>query len=536
MTYSGIPVYKRKAYQKPPELSGGVGRRYPFVIVGAGPIGLALALDMARKGHQVLLLTAFDFIAAGSKGICYSKQTLDIMDRLGVGERLVEKGVVWNVGKVFWGEQKEPIYQFDMLPVKDQKNPGFINIQQYYLEEYLVDALEAMDNVEIRWGNKVIDISVADDGGVLEVSTPDGAYEIEADYVLACDGAGSTIRDLMKLDYEGRVFEDNFLISDVKFKHEFPSERWFWFDPPFNPGRTALLHKQPDNVWRMDFQLGWDIDRKEAIKPENVRPFVDGLLGPDVEYEFDWLSIYTFQCRRMDRFVHLPVIFVGDSAHLVSPFGARGANAGFSDAENIAWKLDMVLKGEAPKALLESYNYERTMGSDENILNSTRATDFMTPKSSVSTAFRDAVLELANDHEFARPFVNSGRLSTPTPYHDSPISTPDKDEFSDGPAPGHPCIDAPVHINRKIGWLLEQLGNEFIVLHFGDNPPRTDLKTVCVASNGLAAERYDAQNGTSYLVRPDQVVAARWKQAEPDDIRRAFKKATGYNSDGERAA
>ncbi|PHR57030.1 MAG: FAD-dependent oxidoreductase [Robiginitomaculum sp.] len=525
MGQSNIPVYKQKTYVMPPELSGGKPKKHAFVIVGSGPVGLVLALDLARKGHDVCILTAFDFIASGSKGICYSKQSLDILDRLGVGERVIEKGVIWNVGKVFWGDQKQPIYQFDMLPLKDQKNPGFINIQQYYLEDYLVDALEALDNVDIRWGNTVTDIEVRKNDATLSVTTRDGDYKLEADYVLACDGANSTIRQCMGLDFQGRIFEDNFLIADVKFKHEFPSERWFWFDPPFNRGRTALLHKQPDDVWRIDFQLGWNIDRKEAVKTENVAPYVKALLGDDVEYEDDWLSIYTFQCRRMERFLHTPVIFIGDCAHLVSPFGARGANAGLSDAENIAWKLDMVLKNNAPKSLLESYNVERVMGSDENILNSSRSTDFMTPKSKVSTAFRDAVLELADKYEFARPFVNSGRLSTPTPYHETPLSTPDRDEFKHGPKPGFPCPDAPLPMGRDIKWLLENLGDEFVVLQFGETSPKSELKTICVPATGLAAERYGAEIGTTYLIRPDQVVAARWKNASAKDINTAYEQA-----------
>jgi len=277
MNFSGIPVYKPKPYKKAQELSGEKAAPVPFVIVGSGPIGLALALALANKGHKVIIVTAFDFIPAGSKGICYSKESLDIFDRLGIGQRVVEKGVIWNVGKVFWGESPDPVYQFDMLPVKDQKNPGFVNIQQYYVEDYLVDALEQMDNVDIRWGHEVSDMEVCDDGATLSIATRDGEYRLETGYVLACDGSRSKIRDLMGLDFAGRVFEDNFLIADVKFKQKRPSERWFWFDPPFNRGRTALLHKQPDDIWRLDFQLGWDIDKDEAIKTENVAPFVKGL-------------------------------------------------------------------------------------------------------------------------------------------------------------------------------------------------------------------------------------------------------------------
>ncbi len=527
MSFSDIPVYKSKPYKKPQELLGVKSAPAPFVIVGSGPIGLALALALANKGHQVIIVTAFDFIPAGSKGICYSKESLDIFDRLGIGHRVVEKGVIWNVGKVFWSENPEPVYQFDMLPVKDQKNPGFVNIQQYYVEDYLVDALERLDNVDIRWGHEVSGMELRDDGATLRIATRDGTYELETGYVLACDGSRSKIRDLMGLDFAGRVFEDNFLIADVKFKQKRPSERWFWFDPPFNKGRTALLHKQPDDVWRLDFQLGWDIDKDEAIKTENVAPFVKGLLGEDIDYQDDWLSIYTFQCRRMERFVHGRVIFAGDSAHLVSPFGARGANSGLPDTQNLAWKLDMVLRGQAPEFLLESYNFERTMGADENILNSTRSTDFLTPKSATSLAFRDAVLELASEYEFAKPLVNSGRLSMPTPYQGSPLSTPDKDDLADGPKPGHACVDAPISLAGGEGWLLESLGNEFTLLNFGDGPSVAALKTLTLPVTGLAAERYGALQGASYLVRPDQIVAARWQQAEAQQVEQALLRATG---------
>ncbi len=523
-----IPVFRQKQASPPPALAPDTVEELPFVIVGSGPVGLAAALDLAQKGHQVTLVTAFEFIAAGSKGICYAKQTLDIFDRLGILDRVINKGVTWNIGKLFWQDADEPIYQFDMLPVKNQKNPGFVNIQQYYIEDYLVDELEALENVDIRWGHKVTDIAVAADTASLDIETVSGSYTIRAGYVLACDGSRSTIREAMDLDFKGRVFEDNFLIADIKLKTPHPSERWFWFDPPFCKGGTALLHKQPDDVWRCDFQLGWDIDRESAIHEENVEPLIRGMFGEQVEFSYEWLSIYTFQCRRMERFVHGPVIFVGDSAHLVSPFGARGANSGIADAENIAWKLDLVLKGEADPSLIESYNQERVQGADENIMNSSRSTDFMTPKNAQSQAFRDAVLELSDDHAFARPFINSGRLSLPTPYSESALSTPDDVSWAGGISPGHPCVDAPLGGGEASGpWLLEQLGNRFVVLHFGDAAPDTGLDTVILPRDGLAADRYDAGDGATYLIRPDQVVAARWKNAAAGTVQTAAARASG---------
>lgn len=521
-----VPVWKE--IEPSPLPAGAPSEKARVVIVGTGLVGLAQAIDLGQRGHDVVLLGRFDFIPLGSKAICFSKRSLDILDRLGVGEQAVARGVVWNVGKVFWKEEREPVYQFDMLPVKNQKNPGFINIQQYYLEDMLFERAMELPNIDIRWGHDVTAIVPRESGVGVDVSTTAGEYSIDAEWLIACDGNKSTIRDLMGLDFEGRVFEDNFLIADVKMKGARPSERWFWFDPPFNPGKSVLLHKQPDDVWRIDFQLGWNIDREACVRPENVDPLIRAMLGPDVEYEQEWYSVYTFQCRRMARFVHGRVLFAGDSAHLVSPFGARGCNGGFADIDNLGWKLDLILRGEADTALLETYNEEAITTADENILNSTRSTDFITPKSKVSTIFRDAVLELSSEVHFARGFVNSGRLSTAVCYPCSPLNTADGDDWQGkGVAPGSPALDAPF----GEGWLLERLGGRFVLLCNGD--PGFEVRGVemidCAdtGNNALLLERYALTPGAAALIRPDQYIAARWKAPTAGAVADALRRAKG---------
>lgn len=495
-----------------------------IVIVGAGPIGLALAIDLGMRGHKVIVLQKYCCIAAGSKAICYSKRSLDILDRLGVGQALVERGISWDVGKVFWGKERDPIYLFDMLPVKNQKMPGFVNLQQYHVEELLVERAMQTGMVEIRWGHEVVGIESREDGVELEVSTATGLYRQAARWLVACDGSRSTVRALLGQEFGGRAFEDNFLIADIRMDADRPSERWFWFDPPFNPGRTALLHKQPDNVWRLDFQLGWDIDREAATRPENVDPLIKGMLGDEVDYEPVWYSIYTFQCRRMASFVHGRVVFAGDAAHLVSPFGARGCNGGFADIDNLAWKLDLIVREEADTALLATYNDEARLTADENILNSTRSTDFITPKSEPATVLRNAVLSLAKESPFARQFVNSGRLSTPVHFPLSPLALPDRDDWHGlGVPPGSPAMDAPL----AKGWLLEQLQGEFVFLVNGceiDVPQRVKVLDLANKPNTkLAIERYALSPGAGTLLRPDQYVTARWKQPSIENIRDALK-------------
>jgi 3-(3-hydroxy-phenyl)propionate hydroxylase len=496
------------------------------LVVGAGPVGLSMALDLGRKGHQVVVVNRLDFISSGSKGICYAKRTLDIWDRLGVGQRMVDKGIVWNIGKVFRGDRSDPIYQFDMLPLKDQKRPGFINLQQYYVEEFLVDGLRELPNVDIRWGHEVTAVAQDVEKVTVEVTTADGRYQIETPWLVACDGNRSPVRSMLGLEFEGRIFEDNFLIADIRTKNERPVERWFWFDPPFNRAQSALIHKQPDDVWRLDFQFGWNIDREACVRPENVEPFVRGMLGEDIEFTREWYSVYTFQCRRMARFAHHRVIFAGDSAHLVSPFGARGCNGGVADIDNLGWKLDLVIRGAAPRALLESYNDEAVAAADENILNSTRSAEFLTPKTKASTAFREAVLDLAEKWPFARPFVNSGRLSTPVSYPDSSLNTPDRDEWNGGVRPGSPALDAPI----GDGWLLDRLGNRFVLLVANDwegsAPDGVDV--VRLGPQPIVQNRYDTAAGGAYLIRPDQYVAARWHNPNAETVQQALAKAKGF--------
>lgn len=509
--------------------------RHPVVVVGAGPVGLALAIDLAQQGVPVVLLDNDCTLSTGSRAICFAKRTLEVFDRLGCGARMVNKGVSWNMGRVFF--KNEEVYSFNLLPEPDHERPAFINLQQYYVEGYLAERAAQLPLIDLRWKNKVVGIEQHDDHALLTVETPDGTYQIEAGYVAACDGSRSNVRQLIGQESHGRTFRDRFLIADVKMKLDRPAERWFWFDPEFHPNQSVLLHMQPDNVWRIDFQLGWDADPEEEKKPENIIPRVKALLGEDAQFELEWASVYTFACLRMERFRHGRVLFAGDSAHGVSPFGARGANSGVQDAENLAWKLAAVLQGNAPDALLDSYASEREYAADENIRNSTRATDFITPKSEISRLFRDAVLALAKQHAFARVLVNSGRLSVPATLQGSPLNTLDADEFKGAMVPGATAADAPLVLaDGTAGWLLRALSTtSFTALVFGDEALagvlRNSVAGLHVVSieansgNGLSQQRYDAKPGTVYLLRPDQHVCARWRLAGPQAVRAAIDHA-----------
>ena len=410
----------RYPYHQTLEQRSGQPQRRPVVIVGAGPVGLTLALDLAKRDVPVVVIDDSDRIGEGSRAVCWAKKTLEVFDRLGVGEAVAREGVRWQRGRVFHGECEA--YAFDLLPESHHKMPAMVNLQQDQVEARLVRAAQLDGRIELRGRHELIgleqDAEDPSQGVTLTVRTPDGLFDMRADWVVGCDGARSPTRTLLGLSFTGQVFEDRFLIADVRLgagvrpRGLDPArpERWFWFDPPFHRGQSVLLHAQADGLWRIDFQLGRNADVEAERNVDRIKARVAQMLDTE-GFELVWSSIYQFCCRRASAFRVGRVLLAGDAAHQVSPFGARGANSGVQDADNLGWKLAAVVKGEGGRdglALLDSYEAERIAAADDNIGHSTRATDFISPKSALSLRFRRAALDLAAHAEFAKPLVNSG--------------------------------------------------------------------------------------------------------------------------------
>ncbi len=516
----------RYPYRQSLEQRSGLPERRPVVIVGAGPVGLTLALDLARRDVPVVVIDDNDHIGSGSRAVCWAKKTLEVFDRLGIGEPIAREGVRWQRGRVFHGEHEA--YRFDLLPEAGHKMPAMVNLQQDQVEAWLVRAVQLDARIELRGRHELIGLVQEDDGVTLTVRTPDGLFDMQADWVVACDGARSPTRTLLGLGFAGQVFEDRFLIADVTLApgarprglDPAQPERWFWFDPPFHRGQSVLLHAQAGGLWRIDFQLGRDADVDAEKQPERIKARVSAMLD-GAPFELAWSSVYQFACRRAERFRVGRVVLAGDAAHQVSPFGARGANSGVQDADNLGWKLAAVVKDEGDDSLIDSYEFERMEAADGNIAHSTRATDFISPKSALSRRLRRAVLDLAPRADFAKALVNSGRLSLPTDHVDSPLSTPDVDAWPAGPGPGCPAPDAP----HAAGWLCEAMAGRFTLLAFGWRVAMPGLPVLELPGEGLAADRYGARPGCVYLVRPDGIVAARWHRFDADAVGAALARA-----------
>ncbi len=546
-TYPRFPVHA------PPELAvpSCAGRTWPVAIVGAGLAGPTLALDLAQRGIEVLLLDEDDTVSYGSRSVCQAKRTLEIWDRLGAAASMLQKGVTWHTGHIFNGDQR--VFSFNLQPEQHHKLPAFINLQQYYVEQFLIERCLQQPGLDLRFGNKVVDVRPANDHVALTVETAEGRYETRAQWLVACDGVRSAIRHKLGLAFEGEVFDDQFLIADIVARTDLPPERHFWFDPPFHRGWSALVHRQADDVMRVDWQLGRDLDPAEETRPERIDLRLKAMFGPAFRYELEWASLYTFTCRSLARYVHGRVIFAGDAAHVVSPFGARGGNGGVQDADNLGWKLALVLEGAASPRLIDSYDTERRAAAADNIRHSTRSTDFITPKHAASRLFRDGALALAKDFPFARALINSGRLSTASVYACSPLNAaaPQGAESDWSTASAAPGAAAPDGATGE-DFLVDALGSWFAVLAFADRA--SDLEaapfvgapglavgahpvaalavvgtrdaapsgwTLLDDSAGVLADRYDGRPGTVYLIRPDRHVAGRWRAPTLDQLRAA---------------
>jgi 3-(3-hydroxy-phenyl)propionate hydroxylase len=521
MSYE-LPVYE---YRTPPEISEKKTFEYPVIVVGAGLAGLTAALELGARGIRTVLLDDDNTVGASglsSRGICYAKRTLEIFDRFGLAARLLGKGVTWNEGEVYRGA--ECLYRFNLQPETDQKFPAFVNLQQFYVEQYLVERVEAV--ADLRWKNKVIGVVPRKDAVAVKVETPDGVYQARCRYLLAADGGNGPLRQLLgAADAERSFYEDRWCIADVKMDTRERAVRKAYLDGVPTEGGAIWYHQMADGVWRTDWQIGHLADPDGESTREKATARLRKLVGPGVRFELVWVGPWRFKKRLLERFLHGRVAFLGDAAHEHSPFGARGGNSAIQDANNLAWKLALVLGGAAHPDLLETYHAERHFAARDNTENATRSAIFIGPESPGQRLLRDAILDLAQRHEWARPWVNVGRLSVATRYVASPLSR-EKGNFSSSlAAPGAAAPDG----RFGAGFFVDQLNGDFCVAYFGAAGPALACKTLSVPKkNKVLFARYGVKDKATYVFRPDGHVLARCSGIDAKFAKRAIRAVLGY--------
>ncbi len=540
ITFGEYFPYVHHAPSVPDGLAAGIEpRRHKVAIVGGGPTGLALALDLASHGVASVVLEADDTVCSGSRAGAFTRRTLEILERLGVIDEVMRTGHGWSTGWTYYRDKE--VFRLEMPNDANQKYPPAISHLQNYIEHVMVERAEAGGLADIRWQSQVTGLNQSADGVRLEVATPAGNYALDADWVVACDGARSSVRSLMDLRMQGTRYEGRYVIIDVRVDTEgLPVWRRCWFDPPSKPGGTLLMYKKPNGMLRFDYQLSEDEDENEAMRPEKVFASVDAhlkMLGLERKWEPVWMSLYRASALTLDSYLHGRVLFAGDAAHLIPIFGVRGMNSALDDTHNLGWKLAFVAKGIAAFALLETYSAERVYAAHENHRFAMKGAEFMSPPSRPFRLMRDAVLSLSEKHPWFTSLMNP-RQHSAIPLVGSALNAcPERSgEFRAGPAPGNILPECPVTVDGAATHITSLLGACFTVFVFGETgemPPalaaaaasiavRVPLEVKAIARaddhTGQLFPMYGAVPGTAYLVRPDGHVMARWLKAVPDEL------------------
>lgn len=546
-------------YRRPREMDGARATA-PVIIVGAGPMGLVTALDLARFGVASIVLEQERQIAHGSRAIVLTRRSMEILQQIGVHQPFLAKGLPWSRGRSFY--RGVEVYQMVMPHDEDDRFLPGLNLQQQYMEEFLVDRCRCTPLIDLRWGQKVVAVSQTDSAVTLLVDTPDGEYELNGDWVVAADGGRSTLRKLLRLRMEGRAYPGNFVIADIQAPINLPTERLCFFDPAWNPGNNVLVHRQPEHIWRIDFRLPDGETVEQALEPSLLQQRIDAVLHmirQPCEWRLDWATVYSANTLTLSDFVHGRILFTGDAAHLLPIFGVRGANTGFQDCNNMTWKLAFVVNGWSDRSLLATYSSERVQAAREICEEGGRSTRFMTPPTFGCRLLRDAVLSFALSEDFLKELMH-WRTSRPHSYHGSPLNSfAEADRAFVG---GLACGQAVRNV--KLGpddYLLDHLGAAagFVLMVFSGAEGLTDaLKDVLtaaakqpfpvvrmlistrppVATTAWAelvvadplervASRYGAQAGTVYLLRPDLHVCARWRRTDAAQVQQALRTAAG---------
>jgi 3-(3-hydroxy-phenyl)propionate hydroxylase len=506
---------------------------HEVIIAGGGPVGMTLAALLAKQGIQALVIEADEGYCTGSRAICVSRRSQEILAWAGAHKSLSAKGLPWVGGRSYYRDAE--VLYFKMPSEPTERFSPMLNIQQFYVEEFAHQPAQ----FEVRWNCKVKSVQAFEDFSEIEIESKDGSTQtLRANWLIACDGGRSTVREQLGLQLEGVQYEGRYVIVDIEQDTQRPVERLAWFDPPSNPGSTILMHRQPDNVWRIDYQVADHEDPIEAVKPENVLPRVQShltMIGESAPWKALWISIYNAKCLTLPNYQHKQVLFAGDAAHLVPIFGVRGLNSGLDDAGNLAWKLAKVVQGKASKSLLKSYTQERLHATHENIQYGAKSTEFMAPPHAGFRLMREAALRLSLENSAVSSLINP-RQSTPIEYERSALNSLDDGSFSHGAKPGLPAPEA-TFPNAELGTthLSEVFGQSFVALCFhatvasATRPQSKQARVVEInSSHAQAWDRYGASDGSIYLIRPDGYVMARWlssNQANPRLIDELIAKA-----------
>lgn len=516
-------------------------------IIGAGPVGLVLALRLSDRGiGSVIFDENRELKKEGSKACLIQGDVLEILHKSGCAAQIHHEGIQWRHSNVYIRTKRIVRAQYEL----GNRWGPFVNISQYRIEQILLAEIQRRADIEVCWSSRVEKVNTRADGVMLEVRQGADVENRGFTYVAACNGVRSNVRDLLSVRWLGYRHTSRFLITDIRAKLPFSKERHFHFDPTFNRGYQVIIHPQPDDVWRIDWQLPPEVDVERDKATGQLERRIRAVIGK-VDYQLLWMSVYRFQQRRAERLVVGRVMLAGDAAHALPPYGSRGMNSGIQDADNLAWKLAMVMCNCADASLLETYHIERTTAAQENINVTERTIRFMVPSNGLIRMYRQMLFALARRFRRFRKFINSGTMARPHRYLASPLVQSSKESS----AAGTFAPDADLLIGGRPAKLRELLGRGFTFVYVGERMPPVlpelchgraslgplplsavvvmaempsvhALKCPLLAAQATAAILHDYECGRWHLIRPDMHIASVFDGHRPGQFDSALQQAS----------
>lgn len=344
----------------------------PVLIAGAGPVGLSLALGLARHGVSTLVVEKDGGLAEHSRAAAVAARTMETFSAWGVADRWLEEGELYSRLPVRVVGEAEPRAVIDLSSlVSETAYPGLLILSQDRTERLLLAAVEETGLAEIRFGHRLTGFDDDGDGVTARVETSDGgSYAVRAGYLAGCDGAHSKVRELLGWHLEGKTYPGRLLLADVRPRPAGGVDRGDRSFPLFAPRRRGVLVglRLGPGFWRLIASVDPALSDEAATARERLDRLANELFG-DGPNELVWSSVFRIHRRLAPRFRRGRVLLAGDAGHLNSPAGGQGMNSGIQDAFDLAWKLARAIApppaGADPERLLTAYEAERHHAAEE---------------------------------------------------------------------------------------------------------------------------------------------------------------------------
>lgn len=445
----------------------------PVLIVGAGPTGLMMACELERHDIPFRIIDKKAELTQGSNATWIQTRTLEIFDAIGMVDPFLKKG--HRCEAINFYVKGNQIVQIPLNQI-DSTYPFILMLPQRETEHLLNKKLEE-SKVPIERSRELTNIKQTNTGIISTIRFPSGETEnITSDWVIACDGANSTVREKCQIEFSGEDFPEQFMVADAKMSSFLPTNEIHVF---FDKGTTfsekgTLFSAFPlgSNDYRLSANLYQETPRQTFIEQEVREVVAERTYGNYIVDSVAWISPFWIHGKIVKQMRNGSIFFAGDAAHIHSPAGGQGMNAGMQDAFNLAWKLALVIKGKAPPSLLNSYQLERYSIVKEIV----NQTDYFTNMMLFDKSFFNKLNKFSHkllDSNAAKK-VSEELTQIKIHYKKSPVINYKEKTDIRSPRQGERIPDVLIGSSKRLYSYLKNIMHN-ILIFTGDNPSKSYL-------------------------------------------------------------